>query len=326
MRVAVALPLALAALSASAGAPAAERELLGVRIWRDWRAVLAKHGQPTRIEVGATSGPVTRAQGGGQGLMGGPSVGGLMMPGMPPMMGVPGGAGSPNMGLRGGLPGMPGMGMAGTAPMMGTGSMMPPGMGGGMTAPMMGMGGGAPTPPMMSGVTGPMSAMMGRGPSMFGGGRKLGDDSESPLGMAGGGMPGIGMPGIGMPGLPRGGISGQPGYQSVDSGEGEVTWVYERGPNTYLFLFNKDGRVIQIQSFGYKAGGITSRGLTLGDATSKVYRLYGWPDSISKSGDTLTLDYSHKAHAAFQLVDRNDGKGMKVVGITVALMERESAP
>ncbi len=122
-----------------------------------------------------------------------------------------------------------------------------------------------------------------------------------------------------MMGMGRGGA----GAAAAES-EGEVTWIYERGPLTFMFLFNKDGRVIQIQEFGYKGGGVTSRGVKLGDPVSSIYRSYGWADSSVTQGRQLTLDYSHKAPVAFQLL--SEGKGAHVVGITVALTERGQIP
>ena len=50
--------LVLAALPAQA-APR-ESSLLGIKLWRTYRDVLAKHGQPTRIEVGAVTAPLDR--------------------------------------------------------------------------------------------------------------------------------------------------------------------------------------------------------------------------------------------------------------------------
>ncbi len=143
-------------------------------------------------------------------------------------------------------------------------------------------------------------------------------------GMAGGGPMGMGAAmGEGPTGGPMGMGMSAGGGQTASS-EGEVTWVYQKGQLTYMFLFNKDGRVIQIQEFGRTGGGGTSRGVRLGDTVSKVYRTYGWADSSTKQGNQLTLDYSRKAHVAFQLLD--EGKGSKVVGITVALTESTQIP
>ena len=103
-----------------------------------------------------------------------------------------------------------------------------------------------------------------------------------------------------------------------------MTWVYEKGPLTYMFLFNKDGRVIQIQEYGYNGGGSTMLGLHLGDPVAKIYKLYGWAGFSSKTGQDLTLDYSQKNHVAFQI--HGEGKNSKVVGITIALTEKSGIP
>ncbi|MGC8667392.1 MAG: hypothetical protein ACP5VE_04645 [Chthonomonadales bacterium] len=280
-------------LAAAANAAPAERELLGIRIWRTWREVLQKHGQPTRIEVGAVTGPL-QAQ---------PGAGGAPAMGMSaPMMGAPmmGGSMMGGAGRRGnkfaniGLPGP------------------------GASAPV-----GVPTGPMgMIGGMGGMSAPMMGGPTM--GGSMMGGAGRR-FGGALPGMEGVGLPGFGGPTLPGApgmmGMTGRPGAAAAaPSEEGEITWIYEKGPLTFMFLFNKDGRVIQIQEFGYKGGSPTSRGVRLGDPLRKVYAVYGWADKSETTGDQITLDYSHKAHVVFQLIKN------KVVGITVALTERSQIP
>ena len=300
--IAATVSLATVAL-ASGGQVAAERELLGVRILRDWKSVLQRHGQPTRIEMGASVGGGESAGGnaaaGSMGAMTGPMTGPMM--GMGAMGSAPGGMGG---GKMRGLPGMGGMtgpgGMAGLTGPGSMGSMMNMTGPGGMAA--MGMGGAK---------GGKLGAMMGGAPGggMMSGAMMGGDDTFAPrTGSMGG-------PGVGMA-MGRGGAS-------ADTGDGEVTWVYERGPNTFNVLFNKDGRVIQVQSFGYKNGGVTARGVVLGDSVKRIYQTYGWPENSEKNPQTgaLTLDYSRKSHVLFQLSDR-DKKGMKLVGITVALTER----
>jgi hypothetical protein len=288
------------------GANAAERGLLGINIWRSWRDVLNKYGQPTRIEVGAVSGPLAGGGAGANMLMGEGGRAGGGLPGLPGM-GGPFGAGGGTFGAGGGSSGYAQM----MGQMMRRGGGRPGAMGAGMS-------GG----PMMSGA--PMGAM---GPAAGG---KFGAMMGGPMGRRGmeGGLGGAGVlaggpaPGATAPIGPT--IGGLGGGSTEPSGEGEVTWVYEKGSLTYMFLFNKDGRVIQIQEFGYSGGGGTSRGVRLGDPVSRVYQLYGWADSSAKSGDQLTLDYSHKAHVAFQLLSQ--GKGAKVVGITVALTEKTEIP
>ncbi len=291
----------LLALAAAANAAPAERELLGIRIWRTWREVLQKHGQPTRIEVGAVTGPLQPQAGGGGApgmgmsapMMGAPMIGAPMMGGS--MMGAPGRVGNKFANI--GLPGPGGIGPTGvpTGPMGMIGGM------GGMSAPMMGG-------PTMGG------SMMG------GAGRRMAGALPGMPGMEGPGLPGFGGPTLpGTGGLM--GMMGRPGAAAAaPSEEGEITWIYEKGPLTFMFLFNKDGRVIQIQEFGYKGGSPTSRGVRLGDPLRKVYATYGWADKSETQGDQTTLDYSHKAHVVFQLIKN------KVVGITVALTERSQIP
>lgn len=181
-----------------------------------------------------------------------------------------------------GLPGLGGMGMS--APM------------GGMSAPMGGMG--APAGLSIPGPGGiPMPGMPG--------------------GMMG--APTLG----GMPGGPMTGMTGGTGAQvsggaAIETGPGEVAWIYEKGTTTHVFLFNNEGRVIQIQSFGYSAGARTVNGVGLGDTAAKIYSIYGFPEETIVSGNTRTLVYSEKANVAFQLAQR-EGKGLRVVGITVGL-------
>jgi hypothetical protein len=298
-------------------AEAATREssLLGIKLWRTWRDVLGKHGQPSRIEVGAVTAPM-----GGQAQAGaGPMMGGGGLPGGGPMIGGTMGSGGAPMPGMGGM----GMGSSGMAAQMGRSMAMsrmrggtqtmgspmgpPPGAGGGM------MGGPMPGAPMMGGGGSSKFSAMG-----MGGGPSIGAAA------ADGGGGDLGLGGFNLPGGSGGGMAGFAGGQSAPSQEGEVTWVYEKGPLTYLFLFNKDGRVIQISQFGYRGGGATSRGISLGAPVKSVYSKYGWANSSSKAGNQLTLDYSHKANVAFQLLNR--GKGAQVVGVTVAITERDRIP
>jgi hypothetical protein len=286
------------AVQPAMAAEKAENQLVGVKLWRGFRDVLAKHGQPTRIEIGAVTTPAA----GGGGLGAGADAGGVG----------------------------PMMGQAMGAPMMGSGAMM---RGGGKMGAMMGGGGSGGIPGLtgMGPASGPggmmgsggmsqmmMNSMRGRRGGMAG--QAMGGEDE------GGGM--LGAPGLaGGQGLGSGGMLGGGGLAGggASGSEGEVTWVYERpGGLTYMFLFNKDGRVIQIQEYGYKGGGPTGSGITLGDAVSKLYSVYGWANNSTKAGNQLTLDYSQKHHVAFQLMDQ--GKGPKVIGITVAITERGQIP
>src|SRR5258708_14159272 len=63
----------------------AENQVVGIKLWRGYKDVLAKHGQPTRIEIGAVATPM----GGGQGGGGADNMGAPMMGGSGGMMGSP---------------------------------------------------------------------------------------------------------------------------------------------------------------------------------------------------------------------------------------------
>jgi len=213
-------------------------------------------------------------------------------------MGAEAGGGTP------GIPGAPGAVGGGSMMSGGGGKMggmsMPgmPGMGGAM----MSGGGGRPGGMSMPGM-GMMSGGGGR-PGMMGGGK--GDDG----GMSG--MPGMGMPGMGMPGMG--------GAQSEDS-EARSTWIYQRGPISNFFVFNKDGRVIQIETSGLSgSSAVTGRGVKLGDPVAKVYNQYGWTGKVAKSGTSTSLDFTRESHAAF-LVQDMKAKGPIVVGMTVTLLD-----
>jgi hypothetical protein len=336
--------LALFALAAlpSGAADKSEHGLLGIKIWRNYSDVLRLYGRPTRIEPGAVTTPTAGGQQMGGGGMTGfaPGMGGRPggLPGMggtTGMLGVaPGGmpGGLPGM-MSGGMPGMmsggpPGMmspGGAGMGAMMSAGRGMPGMMsGGGMGTPGRRGMPGLPGSGMMSGGMMPGGGLSAPSGMMGMGGRRGAGGDEGgmmpPMLGAGGGR-GAMLPGGGGEGMSLPGMGG--GVQQGETTEAEQTWIYEKngGQLTYYFLLNKDGRVIQVQEFGYKGGGPTSRGVRLGDPVEKLYKTYGWPDSTTKMGNQLTLDYSRAAKVAFQLVDR--GKGMMVVGITVALTEMD---
>jgi hypothetical protein len=264
-------------------------------------------GMPGGPMVGAPGGPPTSpmmggiaSSGGGSSMMRPPMMGGMASAGggssmmRPPMMGgmASAGGGSSMMGP----PMMGGMASAG-------GSSRLPGLGG------MGPMGGAGSSSMMR------PPMMGGNPRMGGGSLGIGAEmpgSDMSAGAMGGPMGGA------MGGMMGGGTAVAGG--GVQAGEGEVSWVYEKKTTTHVFLFNSEGRVIQIQSFGYKAGARTVNGIGLGDTAARIYRVYGFPEETQVSGSTRTLDYSKRANVAFQLADQG-GKGLRVVGITVALVK-----
>jgi hypothetical protein len=274
MRVSISGAAGLAALGlltlapTGASAQKAEFALLGNKLWNTHSQVLARQGQPTRIEIGATAGGPAAPAGGGMMSSGGMSSGG----------GGPMGASASNN---------PGMAQQMQASM----SRMMRGGGGGK------MGGGGGLPGMGMGIGGDQGEGMATGPARAGS-----------MGMGGGQM------GIN--------LSGGQGGGSGSSDEGEITWVYDKGLLTNFFLFNKDGRLIQVSSFGYSGGGaVTSRGLRLGDSIGKVYAQYGWTPNITKDDTrgTMTLDYSKDHHVAFQLAEKN--KVYHVVGITIGISE-----
>lgn len=97
----------------------------------------------------------------------------------------------------------------------------------------------------------------------------------------------------------------------------EVTWWYHDLPNGLhkSFLFNKDGRVIQIQEYGHdqkRKGDRTRKGVGLGSNLNSVLKQYGWSSDGTRSGDNLVMKYGNQYRVAFQLVKNN------VIGITIA--------
>ena len=128
-----------------------------------------------------------------------------------------------------------------------------------------------------------------------------------------GGMTGpSGAPGFGGP--PRGGDFG--GGQGQTRIENEIVYVYRvKGGSTYLFQFNKNGRVVQISAYGQRADARvrTSRGIGLGDPYSKVISTYGHPDEHAFSDDLYVIRYNQLG-VAFQF----DSKTNRVTGIFVA--------
>ncbi len=370
-----------------------ERSLLGIPMGASSMEVLAKFGQPNRVESADTqeylgggttmgssrmgsmmgapygmsgaSSPYGMTGTGGSPYSGMPGTPG--MPGMPGMMGGPGGPGGPmgaqgpqtpesiilrppystgggGMGRMGGMPGMPGMmGGPGGYPEGGPSAGGPPSYmkAGGGGSPYSGMGS-SPYSGMGS------SPYSGMGSSPYGG-----SGPSSPYSGMGGmpGMPG-GMPSYGGPqmgGKGAGGTNSQNLKQQyqldilqakalvlnsppVDLDQGEVKWIYTKGTNEIVFLFDHAGEVIQIQSLGYSNGGVTSAGVHLGSTQKQIMDDYGFTDKIynttstdayGKTVNVMTLDYSKTSNCAFDLIDRHDGKGYRVVRITVALMNQE---
>jgi len=147
------------------------------------------------------------------------------------------------------------------------------------------------------------------GDSQQGGGQPRGTGGFGQSGEQGG-SPG-GPPGFGQP--PRGGDFGGTGETRIET---EIVYVYRvKGGSTYLFQFNKDGRVVQISAYGRRPDPRvrTSRGIGLSDPYSKVVSTYGHPDEHAFSGDIYAIRYN-KLGVAFQF----DAKTNRVTGIFVA--------
>lgn len=121
----------------------------------------------------------------------------------------------------------------------------------------------------------------------------------------------------------QGGSSGfgePPRGSEFDSGEtrieNQIVYVYRvKGGSTYLFQFNKDGRVVQISAYGRRPDPRvrTSRKIGLGDPYSKVILAYGHHDEFARRGDIYVIRYN-KMGIAFQF----DSKTNRVTGIFVA--------
>jgi hypothetical protein len=126
------------------------------------------------------------------------------------------------------------------------------------------------------------------------------------------GGPQGGPPGFGQP--PRSGDFG--GAQGQTRIETEIIYLYRvKGGSTYLFQFNKDGRVVQISAYGRRPDPRvrTSRGVGFNDPYSKVVSSYGHPDEHAFGGDIYVIRYN-KLGVAFQF----DAKTNRVTGIFVA--------
>ncbi len=152
-----------------------------------------------------------------------------------------------------------------------------------------------------------------------GGAMPGGGGAPSSSGGGGGGLPGFsGKQSDGDGGAPQGsGGGGNAGAQDSSEESKEVTWWYHdlRNGLHKSFLFNKDGRVIQIQEYGYdqkRKGDRTRKGVGLGSNLNIILKQYGWSPEGTRSGDNLVMKYGNQYRVAFQLVKNN------VVGITIA--------
>jgi hypothetical protein len=290
----------------AAGSASAERSLLGITVGRSYRTVLAKYGDPTRIDpvfLPTGTAPQLGQQYAGVGGFGG-------QPGFP---GQPGDN-------SGGFPGAPG-GFSGGAPGGFPGGGGPGGAPGGLS------GGGGAFP----------GAPGGGGPPILPG---AGGFPGAPGGEAGGAPGGFpGAPGGGPGGFPAGGgFSGGGGQGGSTTGNAAV-WTYNKqGGVTLEFLINEDGLVAQISVSGSGKGfnTSTSKGIQLGSGYTKLLNTYGFPDrhlimsvgqtgvqqaampysAVVKSGGQATqLTYTSKHNVSFILLNQ------KVVRMTVALAE-----
>lgn len=140
------------------------------------------------------------------------------------------------------------------------------------------------------------------------------EDSGQQQGGEQGGMSGPqgGPPGFGQP--PRGDdFGGNTGQTRIET---EIVYMYRaKGGSTYLFQFNKDGRVVQISAYGRRPDPRvrTSRGVGLNDPYSKVVTQYGHPDEHAFRDNIYVIRYN-KLGVAFQF----DAKTNRVTGIFVA--------
>ncbi len=256
------------------------QSLLGIRLYDSYTTVLKKYGPPKSVRAG---GDVTA-----------PDV-------------LNKGTGAPGLASAGGGMGMMGGMMGGGMPGMGG----PPAGIGGMMASMGGRGGGMPGmggPP--AGAAGMMAATMsGRGGGLpgFSSGKRGGDDES--------GAPAVGTASVG------GTASAQ-----EEQDPGEAYWWYTfKKPDPrnkerllvyyYGFLFNRDGKVIQIQEYGYAGGSPTSKGVGLGDTMNRLLRVYGWSNDGEQAGTKMTFRYGVKEKTAFQIVKD------QVIGITLAAVK-----
>ncbi len=174
-------------------------------------------------------------------------------------------------------------------------------------------GGGLPGLPGMSGMPGM--------PGMPGGPGKRMPGMPGMMGPGGPGMMGPGGPGM-MGG--QGGYNGMSGSLNTDEAPNLTTWWYnfpQQGIH-YSFLFNQQGRVIQIQAYGDKpqphmVNPRTAEGITFGSTLGTVVKRYGWSNSGTNNGSYVQLEYGLHNRIAFQLSDNH------VVGIVLGVVETQ---
>lgn len=257
-----------------------ENTLFGIKlITSTYRDVLKKFGPPQEIQAGGPFLPDEGAPVGQAAAGGAPGSGG----GFGGSGGAPGGAAGGG-GKSTSKNGFPGKGGSSAAAPGGSGGG--PGSGGNK-------GGGLPGFPGS------------------GGGSGSGGFPGSGGGPGSGGFPGSGG------GLPGGDSGGGAPADDAEKPELEATWWYHdvKAGLHKSFLFNKDGKVIQIQEYGYdkyNKGSKTRRGVGLKSQLAQIIRSYGWSNDSAHDGPNMIMRFGGRDKVAFQLVKN------VVVGVTVA--------
>jgi hypothetical protein len=126
-------------------------------------------------------------------------------------------------------------------------------------------------------------------------------------------------------GYPGGGGMGSMGaMMNSEESPNLTTWWYNfpKLGIHYSFLFNKQGRVIQIQAYGDKpqphmVNPRTAEGITFGSSLGTVVQRYGWSNSGTNNGTYVQLEYGLHNRIAFQLSDNH------VVGIVLGVVETQ---
>lgn len=272
-------------ISAQARRPSTEQTYIGITLLRSsYGDVLRRYGKPHEIQAGS---PVT------------------------PLLGAPEGrrpaSTAQGSGDFGGGPALGGGGRRSGGPSSG-GPSAGGAFGGSRSIP---SGGGAL--PGFGGAPGSGGA--------FGGSRSIPSGGGAIPGF--GGAPGSGGDfGGGLPG--GGGDPGSDGQQSTDDSIYETTWWYHYPKDGLhrMFLFNREGRVIQISEYGFDKNlksGTTARGVRLRSTLGQVLSKYGWNNEGNNTGTNLLLRYGGEYKVAFQLLNN------VVRGITVAVVKEPPA-
>ena len=223
--------------------------------------------------------------------------------------------------------GMPLSGEGDSGGPAGSGAGGAPGSGGGPTGGGMGSAGVLPPPSNAVGKGGggagpPLPGFGGSG-GFPGSGGASGSGGFPGSGGASGGASNAG--GTGMGGLPI--IPGSGGESSGPSEETVWWYKFPQQGRFYAFLFNKQGRVIQIQAHGFRPRpntpvaknmptAVTAQGVTLGMQLGAVLKNYGWSNDGEHVGDYVVLRYGMgQDRVAFQSLHN------EIVGITVGIVK-----